>query len=569
MVMGLFCLLIPLLYRTPRVAASAAPVTTSFGFTWLFWVLVVVGFLFTVVLWGRKSLQNTVVSVSFWLLVALGAAWIAPESIPFFQGVFQPNPEVALLILGIAILLLCAIYLSVSGKWSLRTAAVLLIAFGFLIRLCYVLYTPVYMRQHDVFSFSAGDFSTFTYQRHGEYIEYIATYLRLPQVNPTEIGLSQLYHPPFHHLLAGLWLRLNTAIGEFYPSACENIQYLTLFYSSTCMVIAYRLFRLLGCKSWCLLVPLGVVCLHPTLILMAGSVNNDLLSITLAFYAIYAAVRWYQKPSLYHVFTVALGIGLSMMTKLSGGLIAVGIGCLFIIKWMQAIFVKQGKTIFWQLALFAVVCVPLALWWQVKNAVVYQIPLTYVPALSRYSGQYLGEYSIFDRLLGFEQGFYRDLFVAWKNQGQHTSYNEYNMFLALAKTSVFGEFTLFTQEGMGNWYSVAMIAGYGLTLFNLAAIGLSLYAGIRCMIRYSKSPITWCLVLIWAVVMFSYIQFCFAYPQTCTQNFRYAVPTLLCCLCGLGAWLKSSSKCFRALSILTVGGFMMTSFAVYSLLLLG
>ena len=112
-----------------------------------------------------------------------------------------------------------------------RTGAVILclMAAGFLLRLWYVLYTPVNVRQHDVFSFGAEEpITVFSNYRHAEYIEYICRYLSLPEVDPRAAGLSQLYHPPLHHLLAGLWLRLQLALGSGYRRAVESIQLLTL-----------------------------------------------------------------------------------------------------------------------------------------------------------------------------------------------------------------------------------------------------------------------------------------------------------------------------------------------------
>ena len=133
-----------------------------------------------------------------------------------------------LAIAGVLILLGIAGILLATRTLTQKRAVLLLFAFGFLLRLCYLLYTSAVVRQHDVWYFSQGDFVFFQSQRHAEYIEYIATYLRLPQLDPTTVGLSQLYHPPFHHLLAGLWLRLNTALGIAYPTAVENIQLLLL-----------------------------------------------------------------------------------------------------------------------------------------------------------------------------------------------------------------------------------------------------------------------------------------------------------------------------------------------------
>ncbi len=499
----------------------------------------------------------TVVSVG--ALIALGYLLISSDHV-----------AVTLLFMGSVFLAVLAVYWCLTKQMTWERCIVLLLAFGFLLRLSYVLYTHVWVRQHDVWNFYYGDFGGLTDQRHAQYIEYIATHLELPSVDPTQVALSQLYHPPFHHIVAGLWLRLNLELGIPHYMAYENIQLLTLFYSVACMIIVYRILRLLGCQKWGLLIPMAIVVFHPTFIIMAGSINNDLLSITLALYGVYGAIRWYQKPTAYHIVTVALAIGFSMMTKLSGGLVAVGIGLVFLWKWFFVIYHKHSlaKTIFFQFLLFGVVCFPLALWWPIRNAVLYEMPFTYVPALNEFSGQYLGEYTASQRWFEVRGESLERIFMAWNNQEYASSYNEYNMFLSLFKTSVFGEFTLFLTESTDQQeiHQFGTVCSHILFWSNIGLIVTSLYAGVRCWFKRWAHPLTWCFTLIWLVVVLSYVQFCFSFPQACTQNFRYAVPTLLCGLVAIGYCGMITTKWFRVVVCIGTGVFCLSSMLVYGLL---
>jgi hypothetical protein len=510
----------------------------------------------------QEKIMNNTVGKKAWLFAAINEHPIALFGLisllcPLLFTQTVESPVIMVMSALLLALLMVGAGLYLRGGLTTRRCVMLLIFAGFLLRLLYVLYTPVSMRQHDVWHFTDGTFSVFDNCRHAEYIEYIATYLALPQIDPVD-GLSQLYHPPFHHLIAGLWLRLQVDFGVAYATACENIQWLTLFYSTACMVIVYRLLKLLGCKKWNLILPMAVICFHPTFVIMAGSVNNDLLSITLGFYAVYAAVRWYQKPTMHHILTVAFGVGLSMMTKLSGGLVAPGIAVIFLAKWISAYGKKDGsfQKIFGQFLLFGVVCVPLGLWWQVKNLLYFGTPLTYVPALSERSGQYIGAYSVGQRLFSQVWESISGGFIQWQDKG--AAFNEYNPLLALLKTSVFGEYTLF-ENGQ------SAVCGL-LFFFNCLLAGLSLYAGVRCVIRYRKSPVALGLAVIWLTVFVSYVQFCFAYPQVCTQNFRYAVPTLLCGVVALGVYAKDSSPLFRRIFGNFTGMFCLSSMFCYLLL---
>ena len=470
------------------------------------------------------------------------------------------NISLYLFFIGAATLFALGIFWRVRGSLTERKIAALLLAFGFLLRLSYILYTKVDIRQHDVWNFSNGNFFAFDNQRHAEYIEYIATYLKLPNVNPMN-GLAQTYHPPLHHLIAGLWLRLNTALGVEYTAATENIQFLTLLYSSACMVIVYRILRYFKLKGTALLLPLAIICFHPTFIIMAGSVNNDILSITLAFYAVYAALLWFREPKMSNIIKVALGVGLSMMSKLSGVLVAGGIGFLFLYKWWESVRSKNGtaKKISLQFAAFGAVCVPLGLWWQIKNAIFFGASPFYVPELSSNSDQYLGGYSFFERIFTMSGEHISNVFVSWESRG--AAVNEYNPLLALLKTSVFGEFTLFDPSAhIGNIACIVLFAA------NVLLVALSLYAGVRCLIKYKKSPVSWGLFLVWFVIMASYVNFCFSYPQVCTQNFRYAVPTLICGVTALGIHIKSASPVFRKITVAVTVVFCIASAVAYTLL---
>ncbi|MCQ2560357.1 MAG: glycosyltransferase family 39 protein, partial [Clostridia bacterium] len=356
-------------------------------------------------------------------------------------------PVVWPLFLGPTIAFLVLIGLKLYDRLSERNLIWLMMGLGFWLRLCYVLYTTVDTRQHDVWGFSEA-FTDFTYYRHGEYIQYIATHLKLPEVDPTLVGLSQVYHPPLHHLLAGLWLRLNLTLGVPFAQACENIQFLTLFYSTLCTVFGYKTLQLLKVKGKALMVGTAILSFHPTLTILAGSVNNDVLCTALSFFAVYATVRWYQNPTIKNILAIAFGLGFAMMTKLSAGLLAPAIAFVFVYRWWKSYGEGCfGKTTV-QFLLFGLICVPLGLWWPVKNAVLYGIPINYVPALSADSGQYLGGYSVIQRLFGCPKESLSQIFMCWTEQNG-APYNEYGSLLALLKTSLFGEFTLFSSGTIG------------------------------------------------------------------------------------------------------------------------
>ena len=261
----------------------------------------------------------------------------------------------------------------------------------------------------------------------------------------------------------------------------------------------------------------GVLAFHPTLIIMSGSVNNDQLMVALTFGAILYAVRWYRRPSLRHILPLACFIGGAMMAKLSGGLVAPAVALLFLLKLIQSKGRRGG--LIRQFAVFGAVCVPLGLWWPVRNFLLYQVSPGYVPDLGTDSFQYIGYRTVTERLFDFSPAQFKTVFVAWGEP-----HFDYNPVLGLFKTAMFGEYR-FAATGEAFYVFCAALFWIGAAL-TLLAFGTMVYGlitrrliadgGLRCFF-----------LALYLTIFVSYVRFCFVFPFTCTMNIRYAVPLIL------------------------------------------
>ena len=467
--------------------------------------------------------------------------------------------NVPLFVLGVGLAAVAGLgcYWLAIRRLTPRRLILLLLAAGFIIRVAYILYTSCYARQHDVWYFGGS-------RGHAAYIEWFYNNMTMPDFDPR--SRWQFYHPPLNHFLMAVFMRVNVAFGMEYSRACESTQVLSLFYASTCTLLGYKLMREVGVGHRAARIPMALLCFHPTLIIMSGSINNDILSITLQLAALLFAVRWYKNPSIRRILCIAAALGCSMMAKTSGGLAAVAIAFLFLCKLIEQ------RHRFWrmagQFALFGAVCIPLGLWWQVYNFVRYGMPLSYVPLLSLKEAQYIGEYTLWQRLFDWSPYQLERVFVAFGERSL-VNYHEYNILLGLLKTSVFGEFFLFQPDTLGNTLSVILF------YTNAALVAFSLFAMVWAFCR--KSALHWQLRvffgLLYLTVLGSYVMFCMQYPHTCTQNIRYAVATIFVGLTAIGLTLEDWQSRPRAwhrpvrlaLGILT-GVFCASSTAVYALL---
>ncbi|MBO4573568.1 MAG: glycosyltransferase family 39 protein [Clostridia bacterium] len=421
-------------------------------------------------------------------------------------------------IVAIAALAVVFIVLLLTKQLTVERVIILLFLAGVMLRFTYVLYTSPSTRQHDVYKF--GD------SGHSGYIRYLYENGHLPDFDVTE--KDQFYHPPLHHIIAAVWWNILSAFGVADKYAQSSIQTLTLFYSSVSLIISYKLLKEFKIHGAALIAVFAVLAFHPTFVIFSASINNDILSVTFMLLAVLYSVKWYRSRSFKDIMIIAAAVGLGMMTKLSAYMVAFGIAFLFLFAFIKDI--KNFKKYLIQFAAFAVLCVPLALWWEIRNAILYDVPIAYVQRLSNTSWQYVGDVPVLTRLFDFSKLFNAPVFDQWTNRGDKL-YNEYNPMISLLKTSVFGEYI----NDFGAFSAITAAAG---TLFwsnliiaflSVVALGYTIFSAIRFKafkngtvdIGYASIIITGALMLIF------YYVFCFTYPHHCTENIRYVSPLIV------------------------------------------
>lgn len=424
-----------------------------------------------------------------------------------------------------------------------KIIALAIAAEGFVIRAAYVLESTVSQRQNDVHKFGGTN-------GHAAYIEYIYEHLSIPDVDPTTVW--QFYHPPLHHIIAAAWMRLLTFFGMPYDMACESIQALTLFYSCCCIIIAYRILRYFKLRGAALLLPFAITTFHPSMILLSGSINNDILSITLALAALYAALVWYENPTFKGIIKIALLIGAGMSAKLSAALIAPSVAVVFLAGLIK--YRKQAEKMLGEFIIFALICFPLGLWWSVRCFVKYRMPFGFVPDLTSDSYQYIGNIPTAKRLFDFGAHQFENVFEQWS---ANTTYLEYNPTVGFLKNSLFGEHI---NEQTFN----GLLICYPVILFWTAMILALLGFAVMIAMQFKKSGHALpkaALLIAHATYMISYYKFCFDFPYTCTMNFRYIVPTMFIGATFIGMALQALRKhkkngaalcCTYSLAALTV-----------------
>jgi len=299
-----------------------------------------------------------------------------------------------------------------------------------ILRIIYIQETPYNVRQHDLWDL----------EREGalKYIYTIYETGKLPLTNNL-----QFYHPPLHHIISAILLKIVNIFTPNQNIQFEYLQILPCIYSLLLMFVVYKILKELKFKSLTKILILIITAIHPTYIILSGSINNDMLSIFLVHLAIYLTIKWHQKNNLKNTIILAIVTGAAVMTKTSGGIIAIPIITIFLWKIADE-FNKNKKykplikKYLLTFTIFGIVSLSIGLWYPIRNYIKFNQPIiTIMDPID--IKQYYGLIDFKDRItpsLSAIESVY------------HNSYdNAGNIYGAVIKTSMYGEYK-FAKKGI-------------------------------------------------------------------------------------------------------------------------
>lgn len=402
----------------------------------------------------------------------------------------------------VSILLVVGVFYAIKRIKKLRInykdIVLIIMILGILIRAMYIIYTPITERQHDVYSIND--------QGHLGYIYTIYQTGKLPDTNSI-----QFYHPPLFHLIAAGWLKVNDIFNVELDRSIEGIQIITAIFSSLIMLVSYRIVEKIEIKNIYKILIMAVMAFHPTFIILAGSINNDVLMILLSFYIILYLIKWNDDPNIKNTIILAIITGCAVMTKVSGAIMAVPIMYTFIRKIFEIHKTEKDKLLrlFGKFLLFGVISLPLGLWHPIRNLMLFNQKIGWV--LLPADGLYVGQYSFFERFLT----------ISFKEMFGYTYCvipGDHNIFSYIVKTSILGEFAYNNSIGI----YVALFKIINLIIISTTAICIF----ILLKKISNNSFVTKILLITFFINIVSYYHFNIQYPYLCTMDFRYIVPTI-------------------------------------------
>ena len=413
-------------------------------------------------------------------------------------GLTQALPQssiVPVCLFPVVIACLLSAYLFVNKRFKAQHAAALILLLALAVRVIYIAATPWQARQHDVFGVTDSG--------HAGYIFYLFAAGKLPESNT---GL--LYHPPLSHFLLSLYARFSELFVSNTETLMENLQTVTAYWSLMCGWVFLRLLETLKVKKETALLFFAFFSLHPTLLILGGSINNDCLCFLLSMVTLLYLLRFAEKQTMFNAVMMGAALGCAMMAKLSAVLLAPVIAAVFVWKLIK----PDGdrlKTLASEMV-FGAVSIPLGMWYPVRNLIKFGQPFGYVMRISEQHPLYCGDRSIAERFLSFPLAqVFEDPFC--------DPFEDYNVPIYTLKCSVFGEFSF----SFPKWTAVTLV------MLNLLVILLFVALGIYALVK-KRSAAVYILTSAEIITIISFISFNIEYPHGCTMDFRYILPCLPC-----------------------------------------
>ncbi len=409
-----------------------------------------------------------------------------------------------------------AINLNELSEIEIEKICMRILLIGSIAKLIYSLIVPSNISRHDLGAIS--DWKTIE-NGHLGYIQYIYQYKHLPDFSPE--GMFQFYHPPFFYIVSAIVMGSILLFNSDVIFAFDVIQVFVTLISIYTTTMLFMMAKKIGIKGRNLVFLAIFFSFCPIFYILGVTLNNDMLMIMLSVLAMYFTLCWCENHSLKNIIGIAIAMGLAMLTKTSAGLIAPAIGFVF----LHELIVNKNirKKLIAQFVIFGIICIPLGMFWSIRNNVLYGMPFNYV--LDPKSDEmYVGYHTLIDRI-GLPSIY--ELFGYRIDVSQTDKY--YNIWGQTMMSMVFDEGIL-SIKSIPEWVMGILMMWSSAILYIMGLI--STVKGILDKKIDINKRILF-IISFWSVFI-SYIIFCFKYPYVCTMNFRYIVITLVSGMMMLG-----------------------------------
>ena len=396
--------------------------------------------------------------------------------------------------------------------------ALLLVLISTIFRIIYAIRIPYFTSLHDQGFWLDSSVKDYYLENNGHinYMQYIFEHRTFPNTYD-----GQFYHPPLFHIIGFIVYALCHSKLSLNDNLCmEIIQVVNVLISSLgCLFVVLALDKL-KIKKYALLLGSAFISFHPSFYATGINLSNDALAISLAYASLYFCICWYQDIKYRYLILTALCVGLSMISKLNGGLISIGIAILLFYKLYDLVFIQKKwdeykKIIISQMIIFVLIAFPIGLSWSIRNYIKFNIPINYALQFDENDPKYIKENDItrlsipsIEELSSINRKFIPQ--------------EERNIISQSLLTELFDENIVKNEEGINNILSLLLRWDFNIlkTIIYLLMI-YSLFKDKENRIYH----ISMFICTLFIIVL--YIKFNYDFPYLSATNFRYIAITLM------------------------------------------
>lgn len=410
------------------------------------------------------------------------------------------------------------------------TAADGIFAVSFMMNVWYISVSQGDVRQYDYYNFLM----------HADYFIRNDFFIWHPAAFLQEV----YFQPPLWGGIAAATAKFGMLLGATQAEGFDGIRFLNLFAISGTCVIFWRFMEMFDFKHGVRLGVFALFCFFPANGILANLVNNDAMVYFLMMAMVYIGYHWYLAGEWKQTLILAGLLFTAGMIKFSGLMIVPALGILGLCRLWQAEN-KFSRQLWGQFAVIALGAFSGFGWgWFLLY---FNLPLTPPPINIEF--QDLSNYLISDRLFSVAT-------ISYPFAGIWTGKPEVNVFLALLKTALFGEWG---WRG-GAWaYVMYVLGGFLALLLVWTFFSLWMYKlGRDYAFNLFAAVMTFSVLGAWA-------NFWLDYQYFCSSEFRYVAILLPLSLLWLGNYLSKKSLS-KAVEYALAGGlvlFVIAKFMLY------
>ena len=390
-----------------------------------------------------------------------------------------------------------------------KKIAIVICVLGILFRTIYIVENPIRKNQYDCKIWSLYDLNDYeqVYEMNEDnigkagHMYYIFTIYNTWSL-PDSAG-GQYYHPPLHHFISAVWLKVMDIFPLNAMQKIESLQVLSLIYSIIMLLFCYKIIEKTKIKEMGKIVSLILINFFPIFIYMAGFVNNDMLITMLTVMSLYYIIKWNENSNIFNTMKLTIVFALGMMTKTSIMVMILPLAVIVLRKMIIEIKNKDKKiikSIIIQAIIFVILVGIASVWFPIRQWVKYGFEPFSIQ--KPYDHFFSGDASFVERW-GF---FSKDII---KNR---LEVEDKNIFACVINSSLY---CLYNFES-----AIAYMLKEITVMFAIISLIITLKVFIEKIIK-KEFDVVFTLIITFFSWIIGFILFNISLPYSCTMNSRY------------------------------------------------